>query len=188
MKTLPLCSLVIGFFLGNVVLRAEESSPMPEMPAPVREHELLKQFVGEWESEIEITLAPGKAPKKGKGAESSRMLGGFWLVADGKGEMDGMPGMTSQLTLGYDPQTEKYVGTWVDSMNSYLWTYEGTVDSTGKIFTLETEGPCPLKPGLVRFKEVIEFKSADHRVFTSSMQNDDREWVQMVSAHYHRKS
>jgi hypothetical protein len=116
------------------------------------------------------------------------MLGEFWLVAEGKGEMEGMPGMMSRLTLGFDPEKGKYVGTWVDSMNSYLWHYEGTVDATGKILTLETEGPCPMKPGLVRFREIIEFKSADHRVFTSSMQDEDRNWVQLVSAHYRRKS
>jgi hypothetical protein len=188
MRKLPMCSLVIALLLVATVLRAEEPSKMPQMPSPVKEHEWLKQFVGEWDSEVEITMEPGKPPQKGKGSERSRMLGGFWLVAEGKGEMEGMPAMTSRLTLGYDPEKGKYVGTWVDSMNSYLWVYEGTVDATGKILTLETEGPCPMKPGLVRFKEVIEFKSADHRVFTSSMQEDDRKWVQMVSAQYRRKS
>jgi hypothetical protein len=181
-------SLVMGLLFGGFGLLAEETSKMPEMPPPVKEHEWLQKFVGEWESAVEVAMEPGKPPMKCKGTESARMLGGFWIVGEGKGKMEGVPGtMTSLMTLGYDPQKSKYVGTWVDSMNSYLWNYEGTVDATGKVLTLETQGPCPLKPGLVRFKEVTEFKSDDHRVFTSSMQEDDGRWVTMVTASYHRK-
>ena len=73
-------------------------------------------------------------------------------------------------------------------MNNYLWKYEGTVNEEGKTLTLETEGPCPMKPGkLSKFKEVIEFKSKDHKVFTSSMQEDDGKWSTMMTIHYRKK-
>jgi hypothetical protein len=39
---------------------------------PVKEHELLQKFVGEWESEGEAFMAPGQPPTKLKGVESSR--------------------------------------------------------------------------------------------------------------------
>ena len=94
----------------------------------------------------------------------------------------------SLLTLGYDPPSQKYIGTWVDSMNSHLWEYEGTVDQTGKILTLLTEGPCPTKPGeTMKFKEEIEFKSPDHRVFTSSYQDESGKWTTGVVSHSRRK-
>lgn len=60
------------------------------MPPPVKEHAWLQQLVGEWESETEVFMEPGKPPMKGKGSEAARMLGGFWLVGEGKGEMMGM--------------------------------------------------------------------------------------------------
>ena len=132
-------------------------------------------------------MEPGKPAIKAKGTETSRLIGGFWVVGEGKGEMMNMP-FTSVLTLGYDPDKKKYVGTWVDSMSSYLWKYEGTVDATGKILTLETEGPCPMAPGkLSKFREVTEFKSKDHRVFTSSILADDGKWTTMVTVNSHRK-
>ena len=82
-----------------------------------KEHEWLQKFVGEWESAVEVTMEPGKPPMKCKGIESTRMLGGFWVVGEATGKMEGVPGtMTSLMTLGYDPQKSKYVGTWVDSM------------------------------------------------------------------------
>src|SRR5690606_8060253 len=100
------------------------------------------------------------------------MLGPFWLVATGKSEAMGHP-YEHVLTLGYDAQASKYVGTWVDSMSGYLWKYEGKVDASGKILTLESEGPCPMTKGrLSKFREVTEFKSDDHRVFTSSILGD----------------
>jgi hypothetical protein len=90
------------------------------------------------------------------------------------------------LTLGFDPESKKYVGTWIDSMGSHLWKYVGTVDSAGKILTLETEGPCPMKPGLSKFREVTEWKGKDDRVFTSSIQGDDGKWNMMVRVTSHR--
>ena len=165
-----------------------DDSVRTEILPPVKQHEWLQQFVGEWNVEVEVTTEPGKPPIRGKGTESTRMLGGFWVVAEGEGEMDGTPGtIRSLLTLGYDSNAKKYVGTWIDSMNSYLWKYEGKLDAARKVLTLETEGPCSLRAGLVRFREVTEFPSKDHRLFTSLMLGEDGRWVKMVTAHYRRK-
>ena len=73
-------------------------------------------------------------------------------------------------------------------MSGTLWNYEGTVDSSGKKLTLETEGPCPMKGGKIsRFKEVVEIKDKDHKVFTSSIQEDDGKWSTMVVVNSTRK-
>src|SRR5258708_35556867 len=55
-----------------------------EMPGPVKEHELLQKFVGEWESEGEAFMAPGQPPTKLKGVESSRLIGGVRFVGPNK--------------------------------------------------------------------------------------------------------
>jgi len=160
----------------------------PATPAPQKEHDWLKQLAGEWESDAEIHMEPGKPPVKSKGTESGRMLGGFWLIADGKSEVMGMP-FTNVFTLGYDAEKKKYVGTWVDSMGGYLWKYEGSVDASGKILTLDTDGPCPLAPGKTsKFKETIELKSKDNKYFTSSIQGDDGKWTTLVTVNSRRKA
>lgn len=184
MKKFAIAGLVVTVLVGSSALRAQD---MPKMPPPQKEHEWLKQFAGEWETDAVLYMEPGKPPVRAKGSDSSRMLGGFWLVSDGKAEMMGMP-FTSVFTLGYDPQKKKYVGTWVDSMTSYLWKYEGTVDTAGKVLTLDTEGPCPTAPGKVsKFKDVLELKNKDHRTFSSSMQGEDGKWTTMVTVDFHRK-
>ena len=172
-----------------VVLLAATAAPaqdVPEFPKPQKEHEWLQQLAGEWEAECEMFMEPGQPPLKSKGTETVRTVGGFWIVAENKSEFMGQP-FTGLLTLGYDARKEQYVGTWVDSMTGYLWTYEGAVDSAGKVLTLETEGPCPEKPGeLSKFREVLEIKGKDHKVFTSSIQGEDGQWHTFVTINYRR--
>lgn len=160
---------------------------MPEMPKPTPEHAWLQQFVGDWDAVTDAFMEPGKPPVQTAGTESIRPLGGFWTVSEIKSTMMDQP-FTGNMTLGYDTDKKKFVGTWVDSMTGRLWQYEGTVDPTGKILTLESEGTCPMKPGkLIRFKEVLEMQGKDDKLFTSFMQGEDGNWVTMMTSRAHRK-
>jgi hypothetical protein len=164
---------------------SNESGCCMGMSPPVKQHAWLHRFEGDWDSEGEIVMDPSQPPMKITGFDRARMIGGFWVVSEGRGnEMN----FESRLTLGYDEKKQKYVGTWVDSMSSHLWHYEGTVDAAGRILTLETEGPQPDVPGKnVPFREVTEFKSDDHRVFTSSRLNADGKWATLVTIHFRRR-
>ncbi|WP_075088015.1 DUF1579 family protein [Verrucomicrobium spinosum] len=88
---------------------------------------------------------------------------------------------TQLVTVGYDQEKEKYIATVVDSMSGYRWLAEGTVDDTGNKLTMETEGPFPFRDApLSRFQDVTEFKSADHKIFTSSIQEEDGSWTTLM--------
>ena len=155
---------------------------------PQKEHEWLQQLVGEWTCESECSMEPGKPPEKFKGAESVRSLGGFWVQCEGYGEMPGGGMATMLMTLGYDPQKKRYVGTWVGSMMSHLWVYEGSLDADEKVLTLNAEGPsCGGDGKMMKYKDMIEIKSHEHRVLTSHMLGDDGTWKQFMTAHYRRK-
>lgn len=153
-----------------------------------KEHQWLQQLVGEWTCESECSMEPGKPPEKFKGSESVRSLGGLWVLCEGQGEMPGGGTATFLMTLGYDPQKKQYVGTWVGSMMSYLWVYDGSLDAAGKVLTLNAEGPsCAGDGKLAKYRDVIEIKSADHRVLTSHLLGDDGQWCAFMTAHYRRK-
>ncbi len=175
-----------GFVLAALVGAAlGQTEDVPQFPKPKAEHGWLQELAGEWESEVEM-MPPGQPPEKIKGTETVRSVGGFWIVAENRGTFMGAP-FTGLLTLGYDAAKGRYVGTWIDSMTDYLWTYEGKVDKAGKVLTLETQGPCPDAPGKVsRFREVLEVRSEDHKVFSSSMEGEDGKWTTIMTVDYRR--
>lgn len=156
---------------------------------PQKEHEWLQKLVGEWTYESECSMEPGKPPEKFSGSETVRSIGGLWILCEGRGEMPGGGMATTLMTLGYDPQKKHYVGTWVGSMMTHLWIYNGSLDADGKVLTLNAEGPNCMEEGkLSKYKDVIEIKSHDHRILTPHMLGDDGEWRPLMTAHYRRKA
>ena len=154
---------------------------------PQKEHEWLHKLVGDWTYETEAAMGPGQDPSKFTGTESVRSLGGLWVVCEGRGVMGGDEA-TTIMTLGYDPQKGRYVGSWVGSMMTHLWVYDGSVDAAGRVLTLDTEGPSfpgSAKP-TARYQDVIEFISDDHRVLTARTLGDDGAWNQFMTTHYRR--
>jgi Protein of unknown function (DUF1579) len=167
-------------------VKSAEGQPAFQMPQPTKEHEWLKRFVGEWESDVEVNM-PGQPTMTHKGTESAKMVGGFWTVIDIESGSTDMP-YALRITLGYDPAQQKYIGAWIDSMSTNLGKYEGTVDATGNILTLNTEANCPMQSsGPIKFKEVTEFKGPDEKVFTSSMLGENGEWQTIIIAKARRK-
>ena len=154
---------------------------------PQKEHQWLQKLVGDWTCELEATMEPGKPPEKSSGTETVRSLGGLWIVADGQGEMPGGGAATMMLTLGYDPRKKRFVGTWIGSMMTNLWVYDGTLDAGERVLTLDAEGPSMSGDGgMAKYQDRIELKSDDHRVLTSHVLGEDGEWHGFMTAHYRR--
>lgn len=95
---------------------------------PQKQHQWLDQWIGEWVSETEYSIGSDQPPSKSKGTEVVRCLrhsescslGGLWLIAEGVGEMpDAISGKT-MMTLGFDPQSDRFVGTFIGTMMTHL--------------------------------------------------------------------
>ncbi|MDT3684644.1 MAG: DUF1579 domain-containing protein [Pseudorhodoplanes sp.] len=155
---------------------------------PQKEHAWLQNLVGEWTSEMECVMGPDQPPIKSKGVESVRSIGGLWTMGEGSGEMPDGSKMISMMTLGYDPQKQRFVGTFIASMMTHMWVYEGALDVAGKMLTLDTEGPGMSGDGkMMKYKDIITFVGDDHRTLTSRVQGDDGQWTEFMTAHYRRK-
>lgn len=178
--TVALVALSFGAF---ALQDHEEFTPAK----PTAGHDWLKQLVGEWDVTSEMSMGPGMEPIRNEARESVRSIGGLWTVGELTGSIQGVS-MNALMTLGYDEDEKAYVGTWIDSMQTHLWLYEGTLDAAGKVLTLEAEGPSfddPSKTSL--YRDAIELVSADHKVLTSSVQNADGSWMAFMRADYKRR-
>ncbi len=159
-----------------------------QMPEPQREHQWLQRLVGEWTFEAECSAGKDQPPMKSKGTEVVRSLGGLWTVGEGEGEMPGGGKCQSIMTLGYDPQSKRFVGTFVASVMTHLWPYSGSLDAAEKVLTLDSEGPSFADDGsMAKYQDIIEFLSDDHRLLRSQFQGADGQWHQFMQAHYRRK-
>lgn len=156
---------------------------------PQKEHDWLQQMVGEWTYEHEAVMGPDQPPHKATGEESARTLGGVWVLSEGRGLMpDGNPAIT-QMMLGYDPTKKRFVGTFIGSMMTFMWVYDGELEADGKTLSLYCDGPSFTEEGkMAPYKDVITIVSPDHRMLTSHTKGPNGEWVRFMTANYYRKS
>jgi hypothetical protein len=150
------------------------------LPGPDGQHRWLARLVGEWDWVGRADLGGGQALEN-SGTDRFRAIGEYWVVGEGASVDGGVP-FRSVLTLGFDPVSRRFVGTWIDSTSSHLWRYDGELDPAGNKLTLTSEGPSPTDPAArATFREVIEFKSPDHRVNTGSVLGPDGRWTEFLT-------
>jgi Protein of unknown function (DUF1579) len=88
------------------------------------------------------------------------------------------------ITLGFDPDRKRFIGTMVGSMMTNMWVYEGELDASGNVLTLNTTGPAFDGSGkTAKYQDVITVKDADNRTLTSRVHGDDGKWTDFMSAH-----
>lgn len=158
---------------------------------PVKEHRWLQRLVGEWAGEFECNMGPDQPVAHTKGTEAVRPLGELWTIGQGEGECPmAKDTVHSLMTLGYDPQRGCFVGTFVASMMTHVWFYEGALDESGNRLVLNTEGPSfdPGATGMAKYQDIIEFIDDDHRTLASQVLGEDGQWHQFMIGHYRRQT
>jgi hypothetical protein len=152
----------------------------PSAPKPQKEHEWLAKLTGEW-----TTHEVGQPEDKGQGSEVGRKIGPFWVLLEKKGPLPDGTTYTGILSVGFDVEKKKFVGSWFDSTSSLLWRYEGSLDAAAKSLTLEAVGPgFDGKP--TNFRDVYTIEDDDKRRVTSFAEKDGK-WVEYSAIQYKRK-
>jgi len=168
----------------------KETDPAVEMmPAkPEKQHRWLERLLGEWTYETETPAQPGQPASKAAGTETIRSIGGLWIQAEGRGEMPGGGFATSVMTLGYDSGRKRFVGSWVGSMMTHQWVYDGELDAAERVLTLNSEGPSFSGDGsMAKYQDVIELKSNDLRTLTGRVLTPEGTWHAFMTVEYGRQ-
>ena len=155
-----------------------------ELPKPGPEHQWLHRMIGTWHMEGESPGAPGEAPTKVSGTERVRSLGGLWILGEGEGEMPGGGTANNLMTIGFDPAQGVFLGSFVASMMTHLWSYRGTLRTAP--LPPDAEGPDFGGGGMAAYQDIIALQGDDTRTLTSRMRMPDGTWQQVMSARYRR--
>lgn len=148
-----------------------------DVPEPQAQHRWLQRFLGEWKWSSDDA----------SGTETGRALGELWISVHGDGERPGAGGIRdlTQLTLGFDPNTGRFVGSWVGSMMTHHWLYEGEL--AGNTLTLTAEGPAfDGSDRMQAYRDVHEFTDDNRRTLKAFVQQDDGSWEHFMTTEYVR--
>jgi hypothetical protein len=146
--------------------------------------EHLKKDAGAWNAEIRMFDPGSDKPTVSKGTEHNAMLGDMWLISHFKGEMMGQPFEGASYT-GFNSETGKYFGDWIDSMTPTPMKVEGTFDEKTKTLTTVGTGMGP--DGNEMNMRLVTTKNKDgSRLFTMSMIVEGSPDIKMMEIHYTR--
>lgn len=161
------------------------SSLHAQFPAPSEEHKIVMKDVGEWAITGKMMMPQGMIDFKGE--ETVTAIGKFWTVTHYKSNIFG--GMTGSATLGYDPATKKYIGTWVDSFQPAATQMSGSFDEKTQTMTFDTKGiGMDGKP--MAGKIIVQYKDKNSHSFTMMHQDptgQTDEMVKTMEMNYTRK-
>lgn len=149
-------------------------------------HRWLEKLLGDWTGQSDTPGPDGKPMPAW--TERVRTLHGVWVIAETEAVMPDGQKAATMMTLGYDSSRQRYVGSWVGSMMDHMWVYDGGLDETQKILTLDTEGPNCAAPGArALYQDIITFLDDDTRTLTSRQLQPDGSWQQIMIVEYRRR-
>jgi hypothetical protein len=129
---------------------------------PGAPHKLLESMAGSWDTKMKSWMEPGQQPFESTGTcEQKMILGGRYLHQEFNGDMMGTPFKGIGIS-GYDNHIKKYVSTWIDSMSTSIFYFEGEAD--GKTIIEECSHDDPVK-GPMTWRSVTRILDENTHVF-----------------------
>lgn len=151
------------------------------------QHAWLQRWIGAWSIEGQCPAEAGNEPTQMRGREVVRAVGDLWIVGEASGAAPDGETYSAVLTIGFDPKKNRFVGTWVGSMMTHLWVYDGWL--IGDELTLEAEGDSFAAPGtMTKYRDITELASDNERRMRSEMLDPKGQWQQIMSAVYRREA
>lgn len=153
---------------------------------PADQHLWLRQMIGDWT--LEGRAIPDDPQWRSTGTETVAAFGEAWIVMDcAYRQGDGPDAARSRITLGFDPDRNRFVGDFISSHMPSLWPYEGELDPDGKTLRLSSRGMrMDGQPGTSDYEDVIHIVSPDERTLTGRVQGDDGQWTDFMVTTFRR--
>jgi len=141
-----------------------DSSDRAEMGRPGPEHERLAPFVGTFRARVRLWTRPDEPLQSTGTMVNTWDLGGLFVRQEYTGDPgEGpFPAFEGRGFWGYNKVTRRYEGVWLDNASTLIQAESGTVDETGKVWTMSCELPNP-QTGAPMTKRSILTLDSDER-------------------------
>ncbi|MEM9065800.1 MAG: DUF1579 domain-containing protein [Planctomycetota bacterium] len=107
-----------------------------EAGQPGLAHEFLKVFVGTWDTEMKMQMAPDAPPVVTSGRSVVRsIMDGRFIQEDYTSDFMGQPFQGMSIT-GYDNNKKQFVATWIDNFSTGVYTMYGSINPEGNMMTM----------------------------------------------------
>ena len=165
---------------------AEMMKVYQKMATPGAPHELLASMTGSWNTRTKTWMEPGNPPMESNGTCEQRMLlGGRYLQQEFTGDMMGTTFNGIGIT-GYDNHKERFVSTWMDSMSTGIFFFEGTAGPDGRTITQTCRYDDPVK-GPVKWRSVTKIVDHNTHLFEMFITDKSDKEEKMMEITYTRK-
>lgn len=158
-----------------------------ELATPGAPHKLLAEMAGKWTVKSRWWMDPGAPPMESTGASEQKMvLDGRFLHQEFSGEMMGSPFNGVGFT-GFKNYTGKYVSTWMDSMGTGIYYFEGKAGPDGKTITQTCDYDDPVR-GPLKWRSVTRFVDRNRLEFEMYTTDSSGKEGKMGEMTYTRKA
>ena len=154
-------------------------------PQPTREHARLMDMVGTWTVDCEFNMGPGQPLMKVQARDVCEAFGPFWVQSTFECDMFGAP-YRGRGTNGFDPSSQEYICTWIDTMSPSHFLLKGKADASGKVIESRGHGFDCMSGRMTDFRSREQVKSKDERVFEMFMTLPDGSEFKMFTHRYRR--
>jgi hypothetical protein len=157
-----------------------------KLATPGAPHKLLAGMAGIWHTRTKSWMEPGQPPMESTGTcEQKTLLGGRYLQQEFAGNMMGAPFNGIGVT-GFDNHKKRYVSTWMDSMSTGIFYFEGPAGADGRSFTQQCLYDDPVK-GPVKWRSVTKIVDDDTHLFEMYITDKSDKEQKMMEITYTRK-
>ncbi|NNF51325.1 MAG: DUF1579 domain-containing protein [Gammaproteobacteria bacterium] len=168
----------------------EQPEQIQQMGPRTSEHDKLNPFEGTFSTVVKLWMGPGEPMTSTGTMVNDWVLGGRYLRQAFTGDpVDGPYQPFEGIGFwGYSGTSKKYQGYWIDNASTWMQLETGSVDASGKIWTMKSRFPNPADGKPMNKRSVITLHDNDHHLMESFFTVEGGEEVKSMEISYTRKS
>lgn len=169
---------------------SEQTTQMQEMGPRTAEHDKLNPFEGTFSTVVKLWMGPGEPVTSTGTMVNDWVLGGRYLRQTFAGDpAEGpYPAFEGIGFWGYSGTSGEFQGYWIDNASTWMQMETGSVDASGKVWTMLSSLPNPADGKPMKKRTVITLQNNNHHVMESFFTVEGGEEIKSMEISYTRKS